>query len=329
MAKRPTMADVAQEAGVSRALVSIVFREAPGASDATREKVFAAAERIGYRHNSIAARLASQTTQTIGVFIYDMRNDLTAQVFEGLRARADEVGLSLLTGISDPTGHADRAVLNNLMEARVDAIIPIGAVVEGDVFRDIDRAIPVVSATRVVTGVDSVVSDDAVGSGMVVDHLLGLGHERIHMIAPPWRPSARVDGYKQAMTEAGLAPSVIDVPYEPGTTREAARQLLKLKHPPTAIYAHNDVMGLEILDAMLLTGREVPDDMAVAGYDDLRVSASATVNLTTVNQDPDAIGRLAVDMAKERIDGLKGEGRLVQIAPSLVARATTTGELAL
>ena len=114
MGRQPTMEDVARECGVSRALVSIVFRQAPGASERTRARVLEAAERIGYRHNLIAARLASMSTRTFGVFIFDMRNALTADVFDGIQAEADSRGIGLVTGVSDPGGERDERTMREL-----------------------------------------------------------------------------------------------------------------------------------------------------------------------------------------------------------------------
>ena len=129
------MADVAKEANVSRALVSIVFRGAKGASDETRQRVFAAAQQIGYRHNTNASRLASTTTKTLGVFLFDMRNDLTAELLEGVRQGLENTGFTVLVGVSDPSGLRDQQVLDDLFGAHVDAIILLGAALTGSEIR--------------------------------------------------------------------------------------------------------------------------------------------------------------------------------------------------
>lgn len=201
--RQPTMEDVARECGVSRALVSIVFRRAPGASERTRARVLEAAERIGYRHNLIAARLASMSTRTFGVFIFDMRNALTADVFDGIQAEADSRGIGLVTGVSDPSGERDERTMRELHAARVDAVLLISAAMPGDRLREMSGSVPAVSLTRRVDGLDSVVGDDRAGGRMLTEHLLSLGHERIAMLGPTWSPSDRVLGHLDQQPRLG------------------------------------------------------------------------------------------------------------------------------
>lgn len=224
--RQPTMEDVARECGVSRALVSIVFRRAPGASERTRARVLEAAERIGYRHNLIAARLASMSTRTFGVFIFDMRNALTADVFDGIQAEADSRGIGLVTGVSDPSGERDERTMRELHAARVDAVLLISAAMPGDHLREMSGFVPAVSLTRRVDGLDSVVGDDRAGGRMLTEHLLSLGHEHIAVLGPTWSPSDRVLGHEGAMRAAGLAPEVVAIGYDADAVARATRELL-------------------------------------------------------------------------------------------------------
>jgi DNA-binding LacI/PurR family transcriptional regulator len=322
------MEDVAREAGVSRALVSIVFRNAPGASEDSRRRVLEAAEVLGYRRNSIASKLASRTTRTLGVFVFDMRNDLTADVFEGIQAEAERLDLGLVVGISDPTGQRDRRTLNDLIAARVDAIVLIACTLSGGELRALSEIIPLVSVTRHVSGIDSVVGDDAAGAEMTVNHLVSLGHQRIHMLAPSWRPSGRVSGYTRAMKNAGLRPGVAEVGYAHDDAVRATAGLLKRDDAPSAIFANNDVTAYAVLDALHDAHLHVPGDVAVAGYDNLRASATSSISLTSVDQHASQLGELGVRAAAVRIAATGKPPVLKVLAPELVVRRSTHGTAA-
>ncbi|WOQ17106.1 LacI family DNA-binding transcriptional regulator [Raineyella sp. W15-4] len=319
----PTMEDVAREAGVSRALVSIVYRGVKGASEETRQRVFEAGERIGYRRNSLAARLASKGVHSIGVLLFDMRNDLTADVFQGIQAEADASDLGLVVGVSDPSGRRDERTVNDLLAARVDALIMISGTMPGSELRALSRTIPLVSATRAVTGVDSVIVDEAAAGALVVDHLVSLGHRRIVHLAPTWRPSPRVDAYVQAMTRAGLDPWVEDIAYDFDDVRAVTLRLLAATDPPTAVYANNDQAAYAVLEALSDRRLRAPEDVAVVGFDNLRASALRSVDLTSIDQQPVALGRLAVRTALTRAVETEAPPRREVLAPRLVVRRST------
>jgi DNA-binding LacI/PurR family transcriptional regulator len=317
------MSDVAHEAGVSRALVSIVYRGVEGASEQTRRHVLEVGQRLGYRRNALAARLASRTVQSIGVLMFDMRNDLTADVFAGIQAEADERGIGVVAGISDPSGNRDARAVNDLLSAQVDVLIMISGFMPGAQIRELAQSIPIVSATRAVRGLDSVVSDEAEAGGLVVSHLVERGYRDIVHLAPPWRPSQRVAAFETAMTEAGLRPRVETIQYDAKDTRRVTRGLLDGPHRPQAIYANNDIAAYAVLDAAREAGLRVPEDIAVVGFDNLQTSALGVIDLTTVDQQPVALGRLAVRTALERAaDHSLGPRRKV-LRPRLVVRGSS------
>lgn len=327
MTRQPTMEDVAREAECSRALVSIVFRGASGASEAMRRRVFEAAERIGYRHNLIAARLASTTTRTLGVFVFDMRNDLTADVFEGIQREADARGIGLVTGISDPSGRRDETTMRELQAARVDAILLVSSALPGGRLRELSGSVPAIAITRHVEGLDSVVADDHLGACLLTEHLLALGHERIAMLAPAWRPNERVKGFEETMMAAGLTPQVHEVGYDAADVRHVARNILARSDGtrPTALLCHNDMTAYEVLDTVDELGLQVPMDVAVTGYDNLRPSARRTISLTSVDQHAVELGTLGVVAACERLDDTDRPPGLTVLTPELVVRGSSSG----
>ena len=176
---RPTMRDVAHEAGVSKALVSIVFRGVAGASDETRQRVFEAAERIGYRANRTASLLARRRTRHLGVTMHP-HNAFHAELVEVIQAAADEVGYEIVLSIVTPKRDELRAV-ETLLEFRCEALILLGS---QQTRRELDRLAGTVQVTLVgrkdaPRTLDVVRSDDDRGLDLIVDHLVGLGHRRI------------------------------------------------------------------------------------------------------------------------------------------------------
>ncbi|MDR1237097.1 MAG: LacI family transcriptional regulator [Propionibacteriaceae bacterium] len=325
MAKRPIMDDVAREAGVSRTLVSLAFRNAPGVSEATRQHILEVANRIGYRRNMMASQLASLSTRTLGVILFDMGNDLTTDVFRGIQDEADKLDFGLLVGVSDSTGKRDKRTVEYLIEARVEAILLISSAMAGSELRAMSRTTPVVSLTRQVNGIDSVVCDGMAGAQLAVEHLVGLGHTRIDHLAPAWRPSHRVTGYESAMRKAGLTPRITEITYERDDAARAAEWLLKQAEPPTAIFANNDIAAQGVLDALYETRLRVPDDVAVVGYDNLRSSASKLISLTSVDQQAFRLGQLGVQTAQARIAHPAASPILRVLSPELVIRRSTVG----
>ncbi|MDR2374736.1 MAG: LacI family transcriptional regulator [Bifidobacteriaceae bacterium] len=325
MSQPPTIRDVAAEAGVSPALVSIVFREVPGASPANRRRVLEAAERIGYKPNAIASRLRSRARRSLGVFMFDLRNDLTSDVFQGIQGRADQEGIDLVVGVSDPSGERDERTIGELIAARVDAIALISTAMKGAELRQLDRTVPLVSVTRRVNGIDSVVADDAAGSAAVVGHIASLGIERVVYLAPPWDHNARLEGYRAAMERLGLEPEVVQVEYGAEAAFGAARRLIRSGRLPRAIFAYNDLMAHAVLEALVESGLVAPQDVAVAGFDNVRFSASKLISLTSVDQRAGALGALAVDRALSRLGSRRGPAGLSVIEPELVIRRSTAG----
>lgn len=319
------MEDVARAAGVSRALVSIVYRGVEGASEETRKKVLDVGESIGYRRNSLAARLASKEILSIGVLIFDMRNDLTADVFQGIQEEADKHGIGVVVGVSDPTGFRDTQTINELLAAQVDAVIIISSTMPGSKLRELGETIPLVSATRSVNNIDSVITDEIAAGKLVVDHLIALGHERIVHFAPPWRPSARVDAYIDAMVQSGLDPWIEDIEYDFDDVKHVTYRAMSSSTPPTAIYANNDVAAFAVLDALAEKEIRVPEEVAVLGFDNLRASELHSVNLTSIDQQPVLLGRLSVRAALARAKNRSIAPIHEILRPRLVVRSSTTG----
>lgn len=322
---RVTMEDVAREAGVSRALVSIAFRDAPGVSQETKKRILNAARQIGYHHNIVASRLASHQTNTIGMFIPDVRNTIIPDLYDGVREAADRAAHHLVISISDADGKRDRSALEELLGVQVDVAVVPGCSLPDEELLELSQIRPMVAATREVPGLDSVLSDPRAGAELAVRHLHGLGHRRIWHIAPPVGSvfHHRSDSYEACMRELGLEPVVVHSGYRQSDAARAAATMLDDPRPPTAIFANNDVAALGVLDALGERGLRAPKDVSLIGFDNTPTAALPGISLTSVDQHARRLGRLAAEAALRRISTPDAAPLVRVLDPLLVVRGST------
>jgi DNA-binding LacI/PurR family transcriptional regulator len=319
------MVDVAARAGVSRALVSIVFRDQPGASARTRARVLAAADEIGYRPDSAARLLARGRSRTLGV-VMTVREPFEADLVEAIYPEAERLGYEVLLTARTP-GRDEAEAVDGLLAHRCEAIVLLGPDVDDVFLSDLGRRTVAVVVGRGAAGMDSVHSADALGVRTAVEHLIGLGHRDIVHVDGGTGPNAaaRRSGYVAAMAAHDLMPRarVISGAYHEDAGIEAARTLLAEARLPTAVLAGNDRAALGLLDTLRRGGVDVPGRVSVVGYNDDRIARLSHVDLTTVRQDAPALARAAVRAAAARLDDPTREPEETELVPELVVRGTT------
>lgn len=324
---RPTMQDIADRVGVSKALVSLVFRNAQGPSAETRERVLAVAGELGYQVNRAAALMTAKRTHLIGV-VANIRSPFQAELVEHIVAEADVNGYEVVLGAVTPT-HPEAAVLETLLSFRCEALILLGPELDEAKLTDLAQRAPVVVVGRRTScpEVDVVRTADGRGIGRVVDHLVDLGHRRItHLSGGTGTiPADRKAGYMRAMKRHGLSAEidVIDGDLTENAGIHAARILLDRPDRPTAVVAANDRSAIGLLDHLLRAGVAVPGEVAVAGYDDSVLAGFAHIDLTTVSQEPKQQAGSAVKAVVGRLDNDRTERIDVVLEPRLVVRRTT------
>jgi len=316
---RPTIIDVARAAGVSKSLVSSALRGDPGVSAASRERVLAAAGRLGYRKNGWAQRLVSGRSHLIGVLLTDLRNAYHTDIVNGIEDAAAAAGYGVLLS----HGRRDRDVLlthaEELLDVGVDGVVAVTSHLTPDDLGRIAGRAPVVVVGRpaaVPAGVGWVSNDDEAGARLAVDHLAGRGHERIASDRPA--ATARRDAYRRRIAE--LAGRTREYDARTGGV-EALLADVRSPDGPTAVFAANDRVAAHLLGDAIDAGLTVPGDLAIVGYDNTELAGLLRPSLTSIDQPRTAMGRDAM----AQLAALIGDGRPGRevAAPSLVARAST------
>lgn len=305
-----TILDVARRAGVSPMTASRVMNGNPRVGDVFRERVLAASRELGYTPNLAGRSLRSSGTARIG-FLYSnpsaaYLNEMMVGILEQSSQSGAQVQLEKCGGIQ-----SQRAATRRLMQAGVDGVIlPPPLCDSAATLRELEASgIPVVA---IATGsprddVSSVRIDDYLGARAMTDYLLSLGHQRIALIKgdPSHTPARlREDGFRDAMRDSGLAVQehyVVAGLFTYRSGLSAARQLLSLARPPSAIFCSNDDMAAAAMAVAHGLGLQVPEQLSIVGFDDTPVATTLWPELTTIHQPVSAMGRAAVSLMLEQV----------------------------
>jgi DNA-binding LacI/PurR family transcriptional regulator len=332
----PTMRDIASAAGVSQSTVSRVLNDAPTRvpiAPETRERVRAAARKLGYRPNPLARGLRGAPTMLLGAVVRDITDPFFAGAIEALSVEAMARGYNVVLGHAH--GRADEALaLAAVLETRhCDAIVLLGDVQDQPrLMADLRNSlVPVVGLWQGSSPLDvpTVDVDNRAGIAAGLEHLISLGHERIAFVSGRLlgdireRQAAFVDVLRD---RAGALPDgyIQQVPNTPGGGEAAVRALLALDVPPTAVMTSTDTLAVGVLHAAYLLGRRVPEELSVVGFDDILLASHTIPALTTLRMPTAEIVRAGVDLAIElvRADAPRGSG-VNLLPPSLVVRQST------
>lgn len=320
------MRDVAEEAGVSPALVSIVFRDAPGASSKTRERVRAAAKKIGYVLDERARLLRSRESLDIGVCFHTsqpLHHDLLDELYNAFDGSDYGLLLSPKSSARD-----EKSAISSLVAYRCGAIILFGTRLTTSEIGDIVGDIPVISvAQELEPPYDWISSDDTLGIHQAVEHLISLGHKNIALANSPGDAGSatREEAFVSALQSRGLTPHVHAAQASEEGGARLAKQMIEDDMLPDAIIGFNDRGAFGIIDYCIRAGYSIPRDLSVVGFDDSEVSRRFYVNLTTVAQDTELLAKYAAERAIQRMKSidLASQEPGILVPTELVIRNTT------
>jgi LacI family transcriptional regulator len=326
------MAHVAREAGVSLMTVSRVINDKEGVSQATRERVQAVIEQLGYRPSDIARGLVTKRTGTLGLVMPDVANPFFAEVARGAEHVAYDAGYNLFLCNTGEDTQRELEVLHSLEEKRVDGVLVCSSRLEEGVLEEAVASHPaavLVSRRLESDDVGVVVINDLMGGQMATEHLLRVGHRAIGLLAgPPISESgrSRAQAYRATLAAAGVLLNLNWMRHCMPTVeggREMARELLSANPELTALFCHNDLIAIGALQACADLGRAVPTDVAIVGYDDIPLAALVSPPLTTCRVPRHEIGSQAMQLLLQKIGGCAGEKRReIIFQPELVIRAS-------
>ncbi|ROP72617.1 LacI family transcriptional regulator [Curtobacterium sp. PhB115] len=325
----PTMRDVAEHLGVSRQLVSLVLRGAPGPSQESRTRILQAAQDLGYRPNASARLLRQRRTNSIGLMI-EMRNPFEVRFTERFVSAAAEQGFSVVVGVHTAERSTD-VVVSELIAQRVEAVVAFNPDPHAPALQDALARVPVVWLGEKAPGsaIDNVRVDEAGGLRQVVRRLVELGHERIAYVGGEGGTVGvdRAEAYRDAMSAAGLDAftSVIASGFGEEDGAAAARAWVAddCADRPTALVACSDSNAVGILAVLAHEGVAVPQSVSVVGFDDSYVAALSYNALTSVRQDVEVTVDVALRIVVERLSDEPGSPSEVLTRTVLTERAST------
>ena len=326
---QPTMRQVAELAGVSTALVSLVMRDAPNVSDHRRQRVLEAADQLGYRPNVLARNLASRRTNILGVVLNDLHNPFFAEIVDGVHAAADAASYRVLLGDGRHSEAGESNAVESFLQFRVDGLVIVGPWLDVAAMERATKSAAVVVVGRDVDTdrFDTVNTDEVLGSTLAVEHLIELGHRCIAHLGGGGGAGAsgRQRGYEATMIDHGLEDNIVSAvaDYSESGGYEAAGELLAAPNNITAIFAANDLSAVGAMSRVEELGLSVPDDISIVGYDNTALAAMRHTSLTTIDQPTEDLGTLATNLLIERVNGRADAVHHV-IPPTLYARATSS-----
>jgi len=330
----PTIYNVASRAGVSTATVSRALNGTAKIAPATRQAIDEAVRELGYRPNGLARSLRTKSTQTIALLLPDITNPFFPRLVRGVQVAARRRGYLMLLASAEGDAAGEQDYLELFRANAVDGALLVGVSIPSEqITRVVAEGFPIVSLDRDIDcpDVPLVQVDNREGARTAVEHLLQLGHRRIAHIGGPHGLNIsreRLAGYREALTSARIAVDpalIVEGDYEETGGAAAAARLLDSGVHFTAVFAANDLTAIGAMDALHERGLQVPDDVSVVGFDDLRLAAYVSPGLTTVHQPAAEIGERAAGILIDIIRGRRRAGRVghVVLPPHLVERAST------
>lgn len=327
-----TIKDIAEEAEVSVSTVSRVLNGKPDVNPETRDRILHVIEQLKYRPSGTARNLALQRTEVIGFLIRDIADPNFPELAKGIVSRARERMHSVMFFDSQRSLEMEREATRIMESQQVDGIIvPFLDEALEELQGLHAQGVPIVRIYREgeVPEVPTIALDNVGSAVTATEHLITLGHRRIAHVArdlTAFSGRERLRGFRQAMESHDL-PLPDELIVEAAPTREAGyramEQLLALPAPPTAVFLAKDVLAIGAYEAVFDAGLQIPGDISIVGHDDIEAATLVRPKLTSMTTFRFDLGRAAVDLLFESLEGDAPEAQEVFFTPSLVEREST------
>lgn len=328
MSRTATLRDIAEALGLSANTVSKALNGKGGVGEDTVRRIREKAAQLNYTANGVAQSLRLKSTNTIGVIVSDSSHYIFARIIKGVEEEATRHGYNMILCNTDHDYEKERRAIELLVSKRIDGMILAATMLTEE--QDVDYirgfATPFVFLMRQRPDVDAVINDNIKGACRMTGHLLDMGCRRIHFLnLPEDRMSGRerLAGYRRALADR-------HIDYDPSLVRSVApdeeqgygtmKSILDSGESVEAVFCGCDVIAIGAMDAILERGLTIPDDIRLAGYDDIDFASHLRVPLTTVRQPKEAIGRQGAELLLHRIRHPQESPRQIVLEPELVVR---------
>lgn len=331
----PGIREVAEQAGVSLGTVSNVLNRPEMVSEATRQRVQAVIEQLGFVRNGSAHQLRAGRSHHLGLVVLDVTNPFFTEVARGVEDAANEAGYVVILCNSDSSLTKEGRYLHVLEEQRTAGVLITP--VQNDIaylqhLRQREIAIVLLDRPSRARDLCSVAIDDALGGELATRHLLELGHRRITFVSGPLsirQYAERRRGAHRAIKMAGLEPNevmneIIIAAQNARFGENCVETLLARSFQPSAIFCANDLLALGVMRGLGQHGVKIPDDIALVGYDDVEFASMLSPALTSIRQPKYQLGRAAAELLLHEINATeKHQHSQIMYQPELIVRAST------
>lgn len=335
MSDKTTIYDIAKRLNITAATVSRALNNNPKISESTRKLVLETAAKMNYKQNKLALALKSGKSNNVGVIVPYIDGNFFSAIIRGIEEELNPLGYHIIISQTQEQESKEINNVNALLNAQVDGILMSVSrhSQKTDHFDYIlKKDVPLVFFDRKkdITGVSSVTVNDYDGGYRATQHLIDQGWRRIAHLSGDWSLEIykeRYEGYKQALIDNGLIYNknyVIEVKRDIEAGKKAVRELLKLKNPPEAIFSSNDFAALGCLQELKKQGIQVPEQFGVIGFSNEPFTKFMELSISTVDQSPKEMGRMAAKVFLEQINksGSKIEKKVV-LTPTLKIRKSS------